>query len=224
MNRELLKQALDQLKRTRWASNCEAGYSSDPVIATLEAELDKPEQEPIKFLANGVRYKVTHQGYYGCSIVGLPENLNGQWVALVEATDSKHLNSIPPKELSKPEQGEVVVTKNPDGQIVAVTRQDEDGRILKVIDTSAKPEQAPVAQIRVKRGHWIETPRSIKVKSLPDGLHDLYTAPPRKPWVKITELQIAHALEKANLPPLFSHRAAARAGIEAFKELNGWAQ
>jgi len=138
MNRELLKQALDQLKRTRWASNCEAGYSSDPVIATLEAELDKPEQEPIKFLANGVRYKVTHQGYYGCSIVGLPENLNGQWVALVEATDSKHLNSIPPKELSKPEQGEVVVTKNPDGQIVAVTRQDEDGRILKVIDTSAK--------------------------------------------------------------------------------------
>ena len=45
MSRELLKQALEQLKRTRWASNCEAGYSNDPVIAAIEAELAKPEQE-----------------------------------------------------------------------------------------------------------------------------------------------------------------------------------
>lgn len=35
-----------------------------------------------------------------------------------------------------PEQGEIVVTKTPDGQIVAVTRQDEEGRILKVIAES----------------------------------------------------------------------------------------
>jgi len=48
MSRELLQQALEQLKRTRWASNCEAGYSNDPVIAALEAELAKPEQEPFK--------------------------------------------------------------------------------------------------------------------------------------------------------------------------------
>ncbi len=47
MSRELLQQALEQLKRTRWASNCEAGYSNDPVIAALEAELAKPEQEPV---------------------------------------------------------------------------------------------------------------------------------------------------------------------------------
>lgn len=31
------------------------------------------------------------------------------------------------------EQGHVVVTRNQAGQIVAVTRQDEEGRILKVI-------------------------------------------------------------------------------------------
>ena len=48
MSREAMKMALDQLKRTRWASNCEAGYSNDPVIAALEAELAKPEQEPFK--------------------------------------------------------------------------------------------------------------------------------------------------------------------------------
>lgn len=74
------------------------------VVDDLRQALAQPEQEPVHFLANGVRYKVTHQGYYGCSIVGLPENLNGQWVALVEATDSKHLNCIAHQESTKPEQ------------------------------------------------------------------------------------------------------------------------
>jgi len=55
------------------------------------------------------------------------------------------------------------------------------------IHDASQPEQEPVAQIRVKKGYWIETPRSIKVKSLPDGLHDLYTAPPRKEWVGLTD-------------------------------------
>ena len=59
-----------------------------------------PPSKPINFLVNGTRYKVTHQGYYGCSIVGLPENLNGQWVALVDATDDKHLQYTAPP--SKP--------------------------------------------------------------------------------------------------------------------------
>ena len=49
MSRELLKQALEQLKRTRWASNCEAGYSNDPVIAALEADLAKPEPVVVPF-------------------------------------------------------------------------------------------------------------------------------------------------------------------------------
>jgi hypothetical protein len=48
----------------------------------------------------------------------------------------------------------------------------------------------------------------------------LYTAPPRKEWVGLTELEIAHGLEKANLPAIFSYRAAAKAGINAFKEKN----
>ena len=49
---------------------------------------------------------------------------------------------------------------------------------------------------------------------------ELYTAPLRKEWVGLTELEIAHSLEKANLPAQFSYRAAARAGINAFKEKN----
>jgi hypothetical protein len=54
----------------------------------------------------------------------------------------------------------------------------------------AKPEQEPVAQIRVKNGYWIDTPRSAKVKSLLDGLHDLYTAPTKRDWVGLTEHEI----------------------------------
>lgn len=42
-------------------------------------------------------------------------------------------------------EGEVVVTKNDEGQIVAVTRQDEDGQILKVIATNDKPNQNPIS-------------------------------------------------------------------------------
>ena len=57
-------------------------------------------------------------------------------------------------------------------------------RIKELEAQLAQPEQEPVAQIRVKNGYWLETPRSIKVKSLPDGLHDLYTAPPRKELAK----------------------------------------
>ena len=56
----------------------------------------------------------------------------------------------------------------------------------------AKPEQAPVAQIRIKNGYWIDTPQS-QVNHLPDGLHDLYTAPPRKEWVGLTDDDVSWA-------------------------------
>lgn len=98
-----------------WQNYCDKKQEVESLkarVKELEAALAQPEQEPVHFLANGVRYKVTHQGYYGCSIVGLPENLNGQWVALVEATDSKHLNCIAPQESTKPEQ-EPVCDKDP---------------------------------------------------------------------------------------------------------------
>ena len=57
-----------------------------------------------------------------------------------------------------------------------------------------QPEQEPVAQIRVKNGYWIDTPRSAKVKSLPDGLHDLYTAPIRHEWQELYKDEIKQIL------------------------------
>ena len=50
-------------------------------------------------------------------------------------------------------------------------------------------KQEPVAQIRIKNGYWIDTTQS-QVNHLPDGLHDLYTAPPRKEWVGLTDKEI----------------------------------
>lgn len=48
--------------------------------------------------------------------------------------------------LASQPQGEVVVTKHPDGRIVAVTRQDEEGRILKVIAEASQPSAPQVSQ------------------------------------------------------------------------------
>lgn len=45
-------------------------------------------------------------------------------------------------EIARLKHGEVVVTKNEAGQIVAVTRQDDDGKILSVIAESSSCEQA----------------------------------------------------------------------------------
>lgn len=47
-------------------------------------------------------------------------------------------------------KGEVVVTKTPEGEIIAVTRQDDEGRILSVIaEADSKRRGEPVAWIRV---------------------------------------------------------------------------
>lgn len=45
------------------------------------------------------------------------------------------------------ELGEVVITKNEAGAIVAVTRQDEEGRILSVLAESAAQEREPLDQV-----------------------------------------------------------------------------
>ena len=52
-------------------------------------------QEPVSFLLDGTRYKVTRLDQ-GCAIFGLPESLSGEWVALVEATDNCHMKLTAP--------------------------------------------------------------------------------------------------------------------------------
>ena len=81
-----------------------------------------------------------------------------------------------------------------------ITELDKDGTvlemglILEMREALAQPEQEPVAQIRVKNGYWIDTARAT-VKHLPDGLHDLYTAPPRKAWVGLTNEELVELRE-----------------------------
>lgn len=60
-------------------------------------ELDalRSASEPVKFLADATRYKVARL-QDGCAIYGLPDELAGEWVALVEATDNCHLKMTQP--------------------------------------------------------------------------------------------------------------------------------
>jgi hypothetical protein len=54
-----------------------------------------PAQEPVKFLANGTRFK-TSESPYGVCINSLPKELSGRWVALVAAEDDCHLQLTTP--------------------------------------------------------------------------------------------------------------------------------
>jgi hypothetical protein len=49
-----------------------------------------------RYLDGGSRYKVTHLKTSGYCVIGLPAELLGQWVALVDATDNKHMDSLQP--------------------------------------------------------------------------------------------------------------------------------
>ena len=60
----------------------------------LDYEL-APVQEPVKFLANGTRFK-TSESPYGVCINGLPKELSGRWIALVAAEDNCHLKLTTP--------------------------------------------------------------------------------------------------------------------------------
>jgi len=110
------------------------------------------------------------------------------------------------------------------------TEQSPYTQIYEAIDALnvelAKPEQEPVIRIRIKNGCWINTPRSKNVKSLPDGLHDLYTAPPRKQWVSLTDEDMRMLVDQARKVsteiPCQDHneRLLTLAGAK-LKELNG---
>jgi len=107
MSREIMQRSLATFKVLDEGGGL--GYENHALIRrqieTLEEALAKPEQEPVQFLLNGARYKVALQHHFGNSIVGLPEHLNGQWVALVDATDGKHLNyTAPPRKERELEQ------------------------------------------------------------------------------------------------------------------------
>jgi hypothetical protein len=56
-----------------------------------------PDVQPVAYLANGARFKVTHDSRQSDGrIYGLPSELNGRWVALVAADDDCHLKVTAP--------------------------------------------------------------------------------------------------------------------------------
>ena len=65
-------------------------------LSTPAAAPQQGEQEP-SYLDGGSRYKVTHVKTSGYCIIGLPGELLGCWVALVDATDNKHIDGPQPK-------------------------------------------------------------------------------------------------------------------------------
>ena len=82
--------------------------------------------------------------------------------------------------------------------------QDEKGLFIDLIaqheglaEELAQPEQEPVCEITVKNGHWIDTNGFSGVKDLANGIHKLYTTPPKeqrscdkRPWVGLTDEEI----------------------------------
>jgi hypothetical protein len=66
-----------------------------PIITAIKQARSAPVQEPVKFLANGTRFK-TSEFPYGVCINGLPKELSGCWVALVAAEDDCHLKLTTP--------------------------------------------------------------------------------------------------------------------------------
>ncbi len=90
-------------------------WDVDDEIKALEEALAKQEEqtscdkhgEPVKFLANGMRFKITHTMNGGGNIHVPQSELAGRWVVLVAAEDDCHLKLKQPAQ-PKEEQGEPV--------------------------------------------------------------------------------------------------------------------
>jgi len=70
-----------------WADRARAAEAAAPQAM--------PVQEPVKFLANGMRFKLTGSAGCAASYIGFPPELGGRWVALVAAEDNCHLAAAP---------------------------------------------------------------------------------------------------------------------------------
>lgn len=114
--------------------------------------VEQPQgEQQTRYLAGGARYKVTHLAFAGYCIHGLPREMLGQWVAFVDATDNKHMDSRQPQSVTDCHQ------LQPQG------------------------EQEPVAWIENIGGGVSYNPYHEAARKLPDGVRfDLYTHPQPK--------------------------------------------
>jgi hypothetical protein len=76
----------------------ETGNAANPEASAITAGNGQQAQEPVQFLANGVRFKLVNCGPNASGFVGFPKELAGRWVALVAAEDDCHLRLSAPKQ------------------------------------------------------------------------------------------------------------------------------
>lgn len=98
---ELLRRAEECLRHAEYPNDYreeESDELRDDIRLYLAAE---PEAEPVKFLCDATRFKVTGSKAEGM-IYGLPQNLIGKWVAFVDADNGQHLKLTKPEPARKP--------------------------------------------------------------------------------------------------------------------------
>jgi hypothetical protein len=84
--------------------------------------------------------------------------------------------------------------------------------------------QEPVAYINVEKRilEWAkltswETPTVVNLPKIP-----LYTHPPQRTWVGLTDEEVNNAIKEKNITPLFTYRMIARTIEAKLKEKNGF--
>ena len=96
VNQQLLA-ALKRLLHKAYKQNWQDNYPSE--VECAEAAIAAAEAaQPVaqQYLLGGRRFKVTHSQDHGFAITGLPQTMNGQWVAFVDATDNCHMQQQHP--------------------------------------------------------------------------------------------------------------------------------
>ena len=97
---EALKQALYALEIEDAACRYMKDETPSQIVEAITAikqALAAPVQEPVAFLANGTRFKISYDSRQsGGQIHGIPPELGGRWVAFVAAEDDCHLKLTTP--------------------------------------------------------------------------------------------------------------------------------
>ena len=78
------------------AFSISVGSPNETSVPLYTAPVAPAEQEPVKLLCKGTRFKTYLTADRGVVLEGLPRELSGMWVALIEATDDCHMSLTAP--------------------------------------------------------------------------------------------------------------------------------
>lgn len=118
MNKALAQQALDDINELRELVNYEGWITAigNKSITALTAALAEPSAEPVKYLCDGTRFKMSffeddedecgNKKVYVTCFCNFERELDGRWVALVAAENDCHLTAnnppVPPSPSAEP--------------------------------------------------------------------------------------------------------------------------